>query len=113
LLLAPCAERLEIALAGAPDPVYVTEFSRTHVGRLSAATVKENRDEADQYALASHLAVPDVTTDCGVVDGDWVLIDAVSKGKRFVLSASNPESCSADAAKLVSELLHEVTEPSR
>ena len=39
---------------------------------------------------------------CGVLDGDWVLIDAVSNGKRFVLWADNPESCHGDGARLVS-----------
>lgn len=49
---------------------------------------------------------------CGVLDGDWVLIGAVSNGKRFVLWADNPQSCRGDAARLVSRLLDSVAEPS-
>jgi hypothetical protein len=63
--------------------------------------------------LARLSALADVSIDCNVVDGDWVLIDAISNGKRFVLSASNPHTCTGDAAKLVSEVLSEVAEPSR
>ena len=50
----------------------------------------------------------DVAINCGVVDGAWVLIDAVSNGKRFIVEADNPQSCDGDAAKLVSELLTDV-----
>jgi len=56
-------------------------------------------------------ALADVTIDCNVEDGDWVLIDAVSNGKRFVLWASNPKTCTGDAAKLVSAVLDKVAAP--
>ena len=65
---------------------------------------------ADELRL---LALANVTIDCNVVDGEWVLIDAVSNGKRFVLWASNPETCTGDAAKLVSDVLSEVAEHTR
>jgi hypothetical protein len=58
--------------------------------------------------LARLSAFADVTIDCNVVDGAWVLIDAVSNGKRFVLEANDPEFCTGDGAKLVSKLLDEV-----
>ena len=57
-------------------------------------------------------AFADVAISCGVLDGAWVTIDAVSQGKRFVLYANNPQSCRGDGAILVSELLHDVAEPS-
>jgi hypothetical protein len=178
------------AVAGAPDPVYVTDSSQMRLGRMSAESLREHRNHADKYALASHLAVlkdgdqdevrfwvtwatfdpatngigtvayvvtdrrsrtcrisysrkstvpksglcrqysphekrkrivedlvrlsalADVAIDCQLLDGAWVLIDAVSNGKRFVLYANNPQSCGGDGAKLVSELLNEVEEPS-
>ena len=178
-------------IATATDPVYITDFDQTVVARMSAESMRENRDDADKYALASKLAVlkdgdrdelrlwvswatfdpstngiatvgyvlaannprvcrvaysvkstkpkgglcghyapqhgqaqiaddlarlsalADVTIDCNVVDGNWVLIDAVSNGKRFVSWASNPQTCSGDAAKLVSAVLAEFAEPTR
>jgi hypothetical protein len=58
-------------------------------------------------------ALADVSINCGVMDGAWVLIDAVSSGKRFVLEANNPQSCKGESAKLVSDVLNEVEEPSK
>ncbi len=174
-------------VAEAPNTVYITDFGQTRAGRMSAASLHEERDRADKYALASKLAAlgdgnpdevrfwltwatfdpstngiatvgyvvtdrnsrmcrigysakstmpenarcrrytphrgrgrtmadlvrlsafADFSVDCNIEDGAWVLIDAVSNGKRFVLSASNPEFCDGDVAKLVSESLDEVT----
>ena len=171
------------AVAETPTPVYITNFSHTHAGRMSEASLHEERNRADEYARVSNLTVlqdgnhseirfwvsaatfdpstngiatfgyvltdedsrmcsiaysgkstvpksgqckhyspqrerqrtladlvqlstfSDFSIDCDVLDGAWVLIDAVSNGKRFVLSANNPQNCSGDAAKLVSALL--------
>jgi hypothetical protein len=71
---------------------------------------QEDRDKtlADLVKLS---AFSDSEIDCDVVDGAWVLIDAVSDGKRFALTASNPEVCDGDAAKLVAKLLRAVAAP--
>jgi hypothetical protein len=65
-------------------------------------------------------AFADTDIDCDMVDGDWVVIDAVSVGKRFVLWVNNPELCSlllgaeADAGpggsgrKIVAEMLEKM-----
>jgi hypothetical protein len=58
-------------------------------------------------------AFADFSIDCEIQDGEWVTIDAVSSGKRFVVSAVNPASCDGDAARLVARLLNRVRVPAR
>ncbi|HEY0686299.1 MAG TPA: hypothetical protein VGD45_28420 [Steroidobacter sp.] len=45
---------------------------------------------------------------CGVVDGVWYDMDIVHNGKRFVISASNPDSCTDDGSNSVSALIEAV-----
>ncbi len=182
---------LAAASATGRDLVYITNFGQTSAVRMSGAPLQRYRNDADKYALASHIKVlrpqdpdevrlwvswatfdpstngigtvgyivtakrserclisyPGRSTEpkkgvcrryapresaerimanithlssfanfaitCRVLDGDWVLIDAVSKGKRFVLWADNPQSCRGGGARLVSRLLDAVTERSR
>lgn len=58
-------------------------------------------------------AFADFSIDCGMHDGEWVTIDAVSRGKRFVVAAGNPVSCDGAAAKLVARALSRVRIPPR
>jgi hypothetical protein len=43
--------------------------------------------------------------DCGVLDGEWIEIDGVFAGQRFIIAAGNPDSCEDDGSKLVSKVL--------
>ena len=43
--------------------------------------------------------------DCGFLDGEWIGIDGVIAGQRFIIAASNPGSCEDDGSKLVAKLL--------
>lgn len=66
------------------------------------------RIRADLRRLAGFA---DFSIDCEIQDGEWVTIDAVSSGKRFIVSATNPASCDGDAAKLVARVLNRVRIP--
>ena len=42
---------------------------------------------------------------CEVMDGAWMQIDGVSEGRRFVLRANNPDSCTDEGSKIVADVL--------
>jgi hypothetical protein len=58
--------------------------------------------------LERFAAYANMSIDCGTMDGAWTLLDVVSKGKHFIISANNPGTCTGDAASRVSELLRAV-----
>jgi hypothetical protein len=67
------------------------------------ATRKQIRDDLQELA-----AFADFTIECNIMDGEWVTIDAVSDGRRFVVSAGNPAACAGDPAKQVAKFLNRV-----
>lgn len=71
------------------------------------ARATQERIRADLQRLATFA---DFSIDCEIHDGEWVTIDAVSSGKRFVVSAGNPAACDGDAAKLVASVLNRIRE---
>ncbi|HKS57082.1 MAG TPA: hypothetical protein VJS12_17430 [Steroidobacteraceae bacterium] len=73
--------------------------------RSYAPLVMRTRALADLPRLS---ALADFAIDCGTQDGSWLLIDAVSSGKRFVVYANNADSCTGDAAKLVADVSERV-----
>jgi hypothetical protein len=72
----------------------------------------QRRERIFEY-LQRLSAFGDCSVNCEVADGDWVSVDAVANGTRFVLFASNPDDCQGDFAKLVSGLVEEATRKAR
>ncbi|WP_129646152.1 hypothetical protein [Peristeroidobacter agariperforans] len=58
---------------------------------FSAHLIDQNFDAA--RVLDALLPYADTGMGCGVHDGVWYELDIVHSGRRFVISASNPDQC--------------------
>ena len=78
---------------------------------------KRQAARASPEQIRAHLRrlteLADSSIECGISDGEWLTIDAVSNGKRFTVAAGNPGACPGNAARVVSRFLSSVRTPQR
>lgn len=84
------------------------KYPRTEPTPFTGSCVRLKRKGVQAPSIAEIEALANLSgleLNCGVLDGAWMEIDGVYKGRRFGLGSSNPDSCLDDGSKVVAGIM--------